>query len=50
MYEYKLVIEDKTTCGAWSNWGKDKITATSTVKVETKTQNEIIKYNPLSKY
>ena len=44
MYEYKQVIEDKTTCTGWSNWDKNKIEQTDTVKVETKTENEIIKY------
>jgi len=44
MYEYKLVIDDKTTCTDWSKWGKDVIKATDTVKVETKTENEIVGY------
>ena len=44
MYEYKLVIDDKTTCTDWSKWGKNAITATDSVKVETKTENEIVDY------
>ena len=36
LYEYKLVVDDKTTCGSWSNWQKEKITATDLVKVKTK--------------
>lgn len=43
-YEYELVIPDKTTCGDWSKWGKNKLTGTSLVKVETKTENEIVDY------
>ena len=45
MYEYKLVTEDKTTCTGWSKWTKDEIKATDTVKVETKTESEIVKYD-----
>ena len=44
MYEYKLVVSDKTTCTGWSSWGKTKITATDTIKVETKKENEIVNY------
>ena len=44
MYEYKLVIPDKTTCTGWSSWGKTKITATDKIKVETKKENEIVSY------
>ena len=43
-YEYELVIPDKTTCGDWSKWGKNKLTSTSLIKVETKTENEIVDY------
>ena len=43
-YEYKLVIPDKTTCTDWTKWGKDKLTATDNVKVETKVENEIVDY------
>ena len=42
MYEYKLVISDKTTCTDWTEWGKDKLTSTDSVKVETKVENEIV--------
>ena len=45
MYEYKLVIDDKTTCGDWSKWDKNKIETTDSVKVETKTENEIVRYD-----
>ena len=44
MYEYKLVIQDKTTCTDWTKWGKDKLTATDSIKVETKVENEIVDY------
>ena len=44
MYEYKIVVPDKTTCTDWTKWGKDKLTATDSVKVETKVQNEIVNY------
>lgn len=44
MYEYKLVVPDKTTCTDWTKWGKDKLTATDSVKVETKVENEIVDY------
>ena len=47
MYEYKLVIEDKTDCTPWSKWGKDVINATDTVKVETKVENEIVDYETM---
>lgn len=44
MYEYKLVIDDKTTCTDWSKWSKNSITATDSIKVETKVENEIVDY------
>jgi len=44
MYEYKLVVQDKTTCTEWTKWGKDKLTTTDSVKVETKVENEIVDY------
>ena len=44
MYEYKLVIDDKTTCTGWSKWDKNKVTSTDSVKVETKTEKEIVDY------
>ena len=44
MYEYKLVIDDKTTCTDWTKWGKDKLTATNNMKVETKVENELVNY------
>ena len=44
-YEYKLVTEDKTTCTGWSKWTKNEIKSTDNVKVETKTESEIVKYN-----
>lgn len=45
LYEYKLVVDDSTTCGNWSNWQKDEIKATDLVKVQTKQVEEILKYN-----
>ncbi len=44
MYEYKLVIDDKTTCTDWSSWKKNKITETNNVKIDTKIENEIVDY------
>lgn len=44
LYEYKLVVDDKITCGDWSNWQKEKITSTDLVKVKTKTEREIVGY------
>ena len=44
LYEYKLVVDDSTTCSGWSNWQKEKITATDLVKVETKQEEEIVGY------
>jgi len=44
MYEYKLVIPDKTTCTDWTKWEKNKIVATNSIKVETKVENEIVDY------
>jgi len=41
MYEYKLETDDKTGCTAWSGWQKEAIKATDTIKVETKTENEV---------
>lgn len=45
MYEYKLVVDDKTTCTGWSSWSKTKVSATNNVKVDTKVENEIVSYN-----
>lgn len=39
-YEYKLVTEDCESCDNWSNWQKDVITETDTIKVQTKTEKE----------
>lgn len=44
MYEYKLVIEDKTTCDDWTKWSKDEVTATDLIKVETKVETEVVDY------
>ena len=44
LYEYKLDIKESTSCSNWSNWQKNKITPTSTIKVETKTEKEITDY------
>lgn len=44
LYEYKLVVNDSKTCENWTEWGKNKITATDLVKVETKTQKELTGY------
>ena len=43
-YEYKLVVEGSTSCTNWSNWQKQPVTATSLVKVETKTEKELSGY------
>ncbi len=40
MYEYKLVIEDKTTCTDWTKWGKDKITPDQLQSFMTKNKTE----------
>ena len=41
-YEYKIVVEDKKTCGSWSKWQKEEIKATDLVKVQTKKVNEVV--------
>lgn len=41
LYEYKLVVDDKTTCNSWSKWDKESVKATDLIKVETKVVNEI---------
>ncbi len=43
-YEYKLIVENKTTCTDWGRWGKDKIKETNNVKVDTKVEAEIVGY------
>ena len=45
LYEYKLTVDDSTTCSGWSNWQKDKINTTDSVQVETKQVEEITGYN-----
>lgn len=49
MYEYKVVVPDKTTCTAWSNWTKNKINASNTVKVETKSVSEVVGTKTINK-
>lgn len=44
MYEYSLKTDDKTTCTDWSNWQKDAVEETNSVKVETKTSSVISGY------
>lgn len=44
LYEYKLVVEDSTTCKAWSKWQKEEVKATDLIKVETKKEEEITGY------
>lgn len=44
MYEYKLVTEDCTNCTKWSDWQTSAVTETDTVKVQTKTQKELVGY------
>jgi len=44
MYEYQLIIKDRTDCTDWSKWSKDKLVATDIKKIETKTETEIIDY------
>lgn len=48
LYEYKLVVEDTKTCANWTEWSKTKITASDLVKVETKTQEEIVDYKTVT--
>lgn len=44
-YEYRYTGGNSYTCsGTWSNWQKQPITATDTVKVETKKEYEIVGY------
>ena len=45
LYEYKLVVSDKTECSGWSSWQKNVIKETSTVKVDTKQEREIVGYS-----
>jgi len=47
LYEYKLVVEDSTTCGNWTEWNKDQITPTDLVKVETKQVEEFKGYKTI---
>ena len=47
-YEYKLVVNDTTTCPAWSNWQKEVVKATDLIKVETKIENEILEYKTIT--
>ena len=44
MYEYELKTSGETTCLAWSKWQKEKVTATQTREVQTKTENEVVDY------
>ena len=44
LYEYKLVVKDSKTCANWTEWSKTKVTASDLVKVETKTQEEVVAY------
>ena len=44
LYEYKLVIEDSKSCGNWTDWSKNKVTATDLVKVQTKQVEELTGY------
>ena len=44
LYEYKLTVADSKTCSGWSNWQKNKITATDLVQVETKSVKELTGY------
>ncbi|MDO4963417.1 MAG: hypothetical protein Q4E75_04920, partial [bacterium] len=49
LYEYKLIVEDKTTCPVdWSSWSKNKVSATNLVKVETKDEKQIKEYKEVS--
>ena len=45
LYEYKLTLDDSTSCSAWSKWQKESVKATDLIKVETKKENEIVSYN-----
>ena len=42
-----MVVDGSTSCSSWSNWQKDKITATDIRKVETKTVKEFIGYKTI---
>lgn len=44
LYEYKLETKDSTTCTNWSKWQKEAIEANDSIKVETKTEKELIGY------
>ncbi|MBQ9071636.1 MAG: hypothetical protein IJY25_00555 [Bacilli bacterium] len=44
MYEYKLVVDDCTTCTNWSDWQKESVSSTDDTKVETKTVKELTGY------
>ena len=44
LYEYKLIVEDSISCPNWSNWQKEQVKATDLIKVETKTEKEIVNY------
>lgn len=46
-YEYKLVVEDSTTCEPWTNWSKNKVTPTDLVKVENKNVQELTGYKTI---
>ena len=47
LYEYKLVVDDSKTCANWTAWSKTKVTASDLVKVETKTQEEVVGYKTI---
>ena len=44
LYEYKLIVDDTTSCSNWSNWQKKEIKETDLVKVKTKKVKEQIGY------
>lgn len=48
LYEYKLTVEDSTSCPNWSNWQKESVKATDLVKVETKKVNELVGYKTIT--
>jgi len=47
LYEYKLVVEDSTTCENWTDWSKNEVKPTDLIKVETKQAEELTGYKTI---
>ena len=47
LYEYKLVVNDTTTCANWTSWNKNKVTQTDLVSVQTKKVEELTGYKTI---